>query len=87
MSGLLISDENPSERNARAVTPQVILAYLAAGAYLTVPVLLCIDEVVCRTFILSRTFPQLQTPVRVLYFPFMCLGYLLGLIPWSPPQF
>lgn len=87
MSDLPLSDENPPDRGSVSVTPMVILAYIAAGLYLVVPILLIFDEVVFKTFILSRTFPRLQTPVRILYFPFMCIGYLLGLIPWSPPNF
>ncbi len=88
MSDLPLSDENPpSEQGLVSVTPSVILAYIAAGLYLAVPVLLIFDEVVFKTYYLARAFPQLQNPVRILYFPFMCLGYLLGLIPWSPPSF
>lgn len=87
MSDLPLSDETPPERGSASVTPVVMLAYGAAGVYLAVLVSLIFDEVVFRTFILSRTFPQLETPVRILYFPFMCIGYWVGLSPWSPPNF
>ena len=85
MPDLPLNDENRPERES--MTPKVILAYAAAGIYLSVPVSLILDEVIFKTFHLSRTFPQLQNPVRILYFPFMCIGYWLGLIPWSPPSF
>lgn len=87
MSDLPPSDEISPGQGSTSPTPKVILAYGAAGIYLSVPVALIFDEVIFKTYHLSRTFPQLQNPVRILYFPFMWVGYWLGLIPWSPPSF
>ena len=71
MSDTPLSDENPPEQGSKSLTPKVILAYAVAGIYLSVPVSLIFDEVIFKTYHLSRTFPQLQNPVRILYFPFM----------------
>lgn len=87
MSDLPLSDESPPDRASTSATPLVVLAYVAAGIYLSVPVSLVFDEVIFKTYFLSQTFPQLQNPVRILYFPFMWVGYWLSLIPWSPPSF
>ena len=87
MSDPPLSDGNPPERGTKSLTPAVIVAYGVAGIYLSVPVALLFDEVIFKTYHLSQTFPQLQNPVRILYFPFMWVGYWLGLIPWSPPSF
>lgn len=87
MPDLPLSNESPLGPASTSVTPRVMFAYGAAGLYLSVPVSLIFDEVIFKTYHLSRTFPQLQNPVRILYFPFMCIGYWLGLIPWSPPSF
>lgn len=81
------SADNLPEQESKSLTPAVILAYGLAAIYLSVPVSLIFDEVIFRTYYLSRTFPQLQNPVRILYFPFMWVGYWLGLVPWSPPSF
>ena len=79
--------QSPSDRASTSVTQLAMLAYGSAGIYLSVPVALIFDEVIFKTYYLSRSFPQLQNPVRILCFPFMCVGYWLGLIPWSPPSF
>ncbi len=70
-------------RRLAAMTPKEILAYAVAGIYLSVPVLAIFDEVTFKTYHLSRTFPQLHNPLRILNFPFLWVGYWLGLIPWS----
>ncbi|GDY07287.1 MAG: hypothetical protein DWI21_17435 [Planctomycetota bacterium] len=87
MPDLPLSNESPPDRASTSATPAAMLAYGAAGIYLSVPVSLIFDEVIFKTYHLSRAFPQLQNPVRILYFPFMWVGYWLGLIPWSPPTF
>ena len=87
MSDRPLSDEKPPDRDSSSATTTVVLAYGVAGVYLAGIVSLIFDEVVFKTYLLSRTFPHLETPARILYFPFMCLGYWLGLSPWSPPRF
>jgi hypothetical protein len=87
MSDLPPYCDTPPERGSESETSKVTVVYWTAGIYLVIPLLLFVDEVFFRTFFLSRTFPQLQNPVRILYFPIMWIGYRLGLIPWSPPTF
>lgn len=87
MSDLPLSDETPPDQASSSETSNVTVACWMVGIYLVIPVLLFVDEVLFKTFYLSSLFPQLQNPVRILYFPIMCIGYRLGLIPWSPPSF
>lgn len=54
------------------------------GIYVGVFVLLILDEVVFRTYLVSRRFPNLATPARILFFPLLWIAHRLGFLPMPP---
>ena len=84
MSDLPSRDENQPDRESTSAGPVAKLVVGAVGAYLALLLLLFLDELVFGTFFLQRSFPQLATPVRILYYPFLWIGSWLGLLTMPP---
>lgn len=80
------STEEADRSEQHAATNSAAWAWILGvlGIYVGVFVLLILDEIVFRTYVVSRRFPDLATPARILFFPLLWIAHRLGLMPMPP---
>lgn len=77
-------DADRSEPSASKNSAAWVWSLAILGIYVGVFVLLYLDEIVFRSFVVSRHFQSLARPARIFFAPLLWIAYWLGFLPRSP---